>query len=161
MPIEAYGDETARETVISRSSGYFSPATLVATIAGAVLLIFGLIALVRGGISGSVNDPTVNVGGFEHTPLLGLIEIGMGLLLLAAGLAGSVAMTRLLGAVLVIGAVVALVEPNALGDELTLEGRYVWLVLALGAVTLLASLLLPSIGARRTTTARHRRAVHS
>ena len=162
IPIDEYGDDTARKTVISRrSSGYLNPGTLVAAAAGAVLLIFGLIAIIRSDIVGSLQDPVVDVAGFEHTPLLGLIEIGAGLLLLAAALAGSLALTRLVGAVLVVGAVVALVEPNALGDELTLENGYLWLVLALGAATLLVSLLLPSIGTRSTTTARQQRAIRS
>ena len=161
IPIDEHGDDTERETVISRRSGHVNPGTLVATAAGAVLLIFGLIALIRSDLVGSLQDPIVNVAGFDHTPLLGLIEIGVGLLLLLAALAGSLALTRLVGAVLVVGAVVALVEPNALGDELTLENGYLWLVLALGAATLLASLLFPSIGTRSTTTARHQRSIRA
>jgi len=52
----------------------FSPAAIAAGIGGILLLALGLIAIARGGLSGSITEPVVEVVGFSHTPLLGLID---------------------------------------------------------------------------------------
>ena len=64
----------------------FAPDSIIAGIAGLVILVTGLIAIVRGGFDGPMSIPVVHVLGFTHTTTLGLIEIAIGgaLLLSAA-----------------------------------------------------------------------------
>ena len=50
-----------------------------------------------------IDDPVVEVLGFTHTPLLGLVDIGMGLLLLAGGGRASRGLLTFLGLVAVVG----------------------------------------------------------
>jgi len=64
----------------------FSPAAMAAGIVAVLLLVLGLIAVARGGLSGPITEPAVDVAGFSPTPLLGLIEAGTGLALLVCAL---------------------------------------------------------------------------
>ena len=51
---------------------------LLILLAGVASLVFGIGAVVLAGLAGSVTEPVVQVFGFDHTPLLGLIEIATG-----------------------------------------------------------------------------------
>src|SRR6266568_6246448 len=67
----------------------WSPAQVVALIVGLFYGIIGAVALLRTGIHTDGQDallhPRVSVGGFHHTPLLAMIEVGFGLLCILAG----------------------------------------------------------------------------
>jgi hypothetical protein len=64
----------------------FSIGQLLILLAGAGLLALGIVAVVRGKLDGPLSEPIVEVLGFNHTSLLGLFEMGAGVLLLLAGL---------------------------------------------------------------------------
>src|SRR5690554_7424778 len=75
-----------RSTVAHRRSQavdrrVMSPARIVAGILGVILLVMGGVALARTGLS-SLTGETATVLGFEHTALMGLIDIVAGLLFL-------------------------------------------------------------------------------
>src|SRR5262249_31127000 len=91
----------------------FAPDSIIAGIAGLVILVVGLIAIVRGGFDGPMSDPVVQVLGFTHTTTLGLIEIGIGLALLLSGATRSRSGEIFFGAVLGIGAFVGAVQSES------------------------------------------------
>ncbi len=132
-PVSVASDEAVEVTV----ARVFTPARILGIAAGAVLIIFGLVALARGDLSGSVDEPVVKVAGWSHTPLLGLIEIGAGVLLVLSS--SVMSMEMMMGAVIAVGGIVALIEPKVLSDNLSIDSGLAWLVIILGAVPFAAA----------------------
>lgn len=114
-------------------------ASVVATLAGAALAVIGIVALIRADLNETWFTPEVEVLRADHTPLLGALEIGAGVLLLALGLSGSrllVAMAGIAGALV---STAAAVEPEELSRELGIEPWWAWVLAGAGvALTLLA-----------------------
>lgn len=126
-------------------------AAVLAVITGITLGIVGAVAVARAGLDGPLREPVVDVAGFTHTALLGLIEVGMALLLVAVGLSrdrGALLFTSILfGA----AAVVAAIEPSVGGGALAIETSWAVLLAILFAVIALAAAIVPVI---RTTSER-------
>ena len=124
-------------------------AAALAVIAGIVLGIVGAVAIARAGLDGPLREPVVDVAGFSHTALLGIIEVAMAVILVAVGLSrdrGALLFTSILfGA----AAVVAAIEPTVGGGALAIEKAWaVILAVVFGAIAVAAALLPP---VRRTT----------
>ena len=128
----------------------FAPDSIIAGIAGLVVLVTGLIAIVRGGFDGPMSTPIVQVVGFNHTTTLGLIEIGLGLALLVSAATRSRSGEVFFGAVLGIAGFVGAVQTESFKKTLALESSMAWLAVAIGAVVVLAALMLPRY-ARQST----------
>ncbi len=152
------GTDAAAQVLVSSRRQRFSMAGIVSSLAGAAILIIGLVAIARGDFDSTVNEPVFEVAGFNHTQLLSMIEVGLGALLLIAGMANSLSGMRVLGAIAVVGSIVALVEPNALGGELQIESGHAWLILLLGAATLIAAAALPTIDRQTRRVSTHQQA---
>jgi hypothetical protein len=131
----------------------FAPDSLIAALAGLLLLVVGLIAVVRGGFNGPMSDPVVSVIGFTHTTLLGLIEITIGLCLLLSGAARSRTGEVFFGAVLGIGAFVGAVQTTSFKKSLALESGLAWLAVFGAIVVVLAALVMPRFARNSTTIA--------
>jgi asparagine N-glycosylation enzyme membrane subunit Stt3 len=131
----------------------FAPDSLIAALAGLLLLVVGLIAVVRGGFNGPMSDPVVSVIGFTHTTLLGLIEITIGLCLLLSGAARSRTGEVFFGAVLGIGAFVGAVQTDSFKKSLALESGLAWLAVFGAIVVVLAALVMPRFARNSTTIA--------
>jgi len=132
------------ETIVTSRTIEFSPASAVAALAAVMLLLLGGITLARAGIDSSLDEPIVSVAGFTATAILGLIEIGFGLIFLIAALAR--ARTAILF-VAIIGAVTALVvvfQPTVGELSLGIERGFAVLATIVMAV-IVVSALLPSI----------------
>ena len=148
----------APEYVVPASAGQvrtayasrFAPDSIIAGIAGLVVLVTGLIAIVRGGFDGPMSTPVVQVLGFTHTTTLGLIEVGLGLLLLLSAATRSRGGEVFFGAVLGIAGFVGAVQTESFKKTLALESSMAWLAVAIGAVVVLAALMLPRY-ARQST----------
>jgi len=153
QPVVPIVPATTADRVQKSYSARFAPDSLITAAAGVVLLLFGLIAIVRGGFDGPMSDPVVQVLGFDHTTTLGLIEIGFGLALLISAVALSRGAAIFFGAVLAIGAFVGAVQTDSFRESLALESSFAWLLVVIGAVVVLASLTLPRIE-RRTSASR-------
>ena len=82
----------------------------VTSIAGLAITVIGLLAITRGGFDGSMDDPVVQVIGFNHTTLLGLIEATTGAALLISAASRSRGATLFVSAVIGIAAFVAAVQ---------------------------------------------------
>ena len=129
--------------VQTTSASRFAPDALIAAAVGLVLLVIGLIAVVRGGFAGPMSDPVVNVLGFTHTTILGLIEIGFGICLLAAGASQSRSGALFFGGALGVGGFVGAVQTKSFVHALALESSMAWIAVVAGAVVVLVALLLP------------------
>jgi len=132
----------------------FAPDSIIAGVAGLVILVVGLIAIVRGGFDGPMSDPVVQVLGFTHTTTLGLIEVGIGLALLLAGATRSRTGEIFFGAVLGIGAFVGAVQSESFAHSLALESGMAWLLVIIAAVVVLSAMLMPRY-VRQSTVIEH------
>ena len=141
-------DDDGREVVVERPArrrGFaVTPSQVVSAVVGVVLVAFGIFAVARAGLDGPLDDPRVDVLGLSHTALIGLIEIGVGavLILCAFGYA-----TRVLSGLIWLGLLAAglvlLAEPGDLVTELNTESQLGWLGVITGGVLVLAALLAP------------------
>jgi len=116
------------------------------------LLVFGLIAITRGGFTGPMNVPVVDVLAFTHTTTLGIIEIFFGVCLLAAGATGSRHATQFFAGALGVAAFVGAVQVSTFEKSLALQAGFAWLIVVASAIVVLASLLIPRYSTRATTT---------
>jgi hypothetical protein len=132
----------------------FAPDAIIASIAGLVILVVGLIAIVRGGFDGQMSLPIVDVVGFTHTTTLGLIEIAIGAALLISGATQSRSGEVFFGAVLGIGAFVGAVQTKSFTKSLALESSMAWLAVFVAVVVVLAALMMPRF-ARHSTLIEH------
>jgi hypothetical protein len=143
-------------TVVERSvstarTSRSSPAAIVAGIGGVVLLVLGGIAVARGGLSGPLTDPAVDVVGFTQTPLLGLIEAGAGFVLLLCALWGTRASVIFVGTLIAIGGIVVVATPGSFAGTLAAESSYGWFLIVVGGVVALVALFVPDRASRVVT----------
>lgn len=150
VPATAVSGGQVRSSYASR----FAPDAIIAAIAGLVILVVGLIAIVRGGFDGPMSGPVVDVVGFTHTTTLGLIEAVIGFALLMSGATRSRSGEVFFGAVLGIGGFVGAVQTTSFEKSLALESSMAWLSVFIAVVVVLAALLLPRY-ARHSTTIQH------
>ena len=127
--------------------------SVLATAAGVALIVMGALALVRTGVDSSWYTPVEQVAGITHTPLLGAIELGVGVLLVLAGLAGA----RMLAALIAVAggtlAAVVAFEPDVVDSELALERG--WAVTLAVAGLVLALILVVSRERRHARRVEH------
>lgn len=135
-----------RRTTVRRAIALDS---IVAGAAGVVILVVGLLAVVRAGVDGPMDQPVVEVAGFTHTATLGAIEVVLGLALLIAAASRSRAACAFWGVVLGIAGFVGGVQSESFTDSLAIESSMAWWLMATGIVVFAAAALLP----RRTHTA--------
>ncbi len=144
-PSEAYivEDHVATPAVAERrvvSHRRFDPAATLTVIAGVLLAVVGAVAMARAGLSGPLDEPVVQVAGVTHTAILGIVELGMGLVLVWAGLSrdrGAILFTTILFAA---AALVAAIEPSIGGGALAIERSWaVLLVIGFGVLALVAA----------------------
>jgi hypothetical protein len=121
----------------------WSPAAILATVAGAALAVVGAVTLIRTGINETWYRPVVEVLDANHTPLLGAIEVGAGALLLLFGLSGSRFLVAVAGIAGALVATAAAVEPEELTRELAIERWWAWALAAAGVVLTLAAIYEP------------------
>jgi hypothetical protein len=146
-------DDDGREVIVERPvrrRGFrTTPSQVVSAVVGAVLVAFGIFAVVRAGLDSPLDDPRVDVLGLSHTALIGLIEIGIGaVLILCAFGYGTRVLSGLLGVALLAAGLVLLAEPGDLLADLNTDSELGWLGVITGGVLVLAALLAPRTAAR-------------
>ncbi len=139
--------------VRTASASRFAPDAIVAAIAGLVIMVVGLIAIIRGGFDGEMSDPVIEVVGFTHTTVLGLIEIAIGAALLISGATRSRSGEVFFGSVLGIAGFVGAVQSESFVESLALESSMAWLAVLTAVVVVLCALLLPRYARSSTTIA--------
>ena len=127
-----------------------SPVSILSIIAGALFIIVGAVALLRGDLSGSLSDPVVKVAGLTHTPLLGLIEIGIGVILMLGGADRSRATVIFMGSVLVVLGIIVVIENDSLRERLAVTAAHGWWAIFIGAILLIGAAMLPTISRSHT-----------
>lgn len=132
------------ETVVTSRTTAFSPSSLAAGIVAVLLLLLGGITIARAGLDASPDVPIVSVAGFTATAILGLIEIGFGLIFLIAALARS--RTAILFVAIIAGvmALVVVFQPTVGEVSLGIERGFALLATIVMAV-IVVSALLPSV----------------
>jgi len=130
----------------------FAPDAVIAAVVGLVLLVVGLLAMVRGGFDGPMEDPVVEVLGFTHTTTLGIIEAVLGACLLIAGASAWRSGAIFFGSVLAIGGFIGAVQTESFVSSLALESGHAWIAALAGAVVVASALLLPRYYSRTTVT---------
>jgi hypothetical protein len=143
-----YRREPAEERVAEREILYrssWSPAQIVALIAGVFFIVMGGIALARGGFGDFTAH--VEVGGFHHTPVLGLVELLLGILLLAMGAIPGVDRTGLifLGALFFAFGLVLAFQGESFHGLLATHSNNGWLYVLIGGILLIVALVAPVI----------------
>ena len=73
--------EARVETRVATSRLVVSPGQVIAGVLGLVVAVIGIMAVSRGGIDGSLNVPMVRTVGLDQSAMLGVAELGLGLLL--------------------------------------------------------------------------------
>ena len=122
----------------------FSPA-IVSVVGGAIgvlLLVIGLVTLARTGVpTESFTEPVTSVGPFARSPLMGIIEILIGVLMISSAAGADASSVTALGLVSLVFGLVWLIEPGAFGDLLGIGRETAVLYLAIAAACLLTGLL--------------------
>jgi hypothetical protein len=137
----------------------WSPAQFVALIIGAGSSVLGAVALTETGFSTShLYEPFERVWTFGHTPLLGLTELGFGVVMLLAALrpaAGRALMSLLSAGALGAGIIIlADVWPRRLHDWFGVEHRNGWLYVIAGGIGLAFAIFMPTFVHRGRTVVR-------
>jgi hypothetical protein len=111
-------------------------------LAGVAALVFGFGAVILGGLAGSVTAPVVQVFTYNHTPLLGLIETGVGVVLIVCALipggrwiAGPVGVAAIVGGALVIA------QLDWIQVNLAAEKRFGWIPILVGSVAYVGAMV--------------------
>jgi hypothetical protein len=126
------GDPVIGDEVVETTTRRWDVGSVLATAAGVALTVIGVLALIRTGVDESWYQPVENIAGFQHTPLLGAIEVGVGALLILAGLAGSPVLAALVALVAGLAAAIVAFEPSLVDDELGMERGWATLLAVLG-----------------------------
>lgn len=133
----------------------WSPAQVVALVIGLFYGIIGGVTLLRAGINTTGNDallhPRVSVAGFHHTPLLGLIEVGFGLLCILAGAipgGGRTTMTFLGTVALGLG-IIIVIQPASFLHLFDIRSGNGVLYIITGLVLLVAGMVSPTVASQR------------
>jgi hypothetical protein len=137
--------------VRTTSQSRFAPDALVAGAVGLALLLFGLIAIIRCGVGGAISKPVIQLFGFNHTAVLGFIEVGIGLCLLASAASAWRGGEFFFGAVLGIGGFVGAVQVDSFQSSLALETSMGWIAVIAGIIVVAATSLLPRYGMHTTS----------
>jgi hypothetical protein len=142
----------AGEVRVSRLS--WSPAQWVAALIGLFLIVLGAVALLRVGLDSLTGDTAV-VWVFEHTALMGIIDLIMGVLfLMVAGSAlnGRSGLITLGLLSLAFGLIVA-IEPAAMTNYIGGGEQLGWLYAVLGGLSVITAFSSPTVQVRRATQA--------
>jgi hypothetical protein len=111
-------------------------------LSGVACLVFGVGAVILGGLAGSVTEPVVQVLGYDHTPLLGLIEVGAGVVLvICAFVPGGRWIAGPVGVAAIVGGALIVAELDWIQRNLAAEQRFGWVAIAIGAVAYLGAMV--------------------
>ena len=136
---------TADQKLIVTRRQNVSAASVLAALAGGVLVVAGAVGLIRGDLSGSWRDPIVQVAGWSHMPLLSAIELVAGAFLLFAGFTRAKSSIIGVGSLIVLAAIIGFIQPTALGGDFRLSRGYLLAVFLLGAIPALGALLIADV----------------
>lgn len=130
------------------SAAGWNPVRPLAVLAGAALIALGIVGLSRTELDESWYAPVVAVARIDHTALLAAIELGVGVVLVIAGLSGARQLIAVMGVAVAVAAAISAADPDLWVRELGIE-RWWSLTLAIGGAVLAVLALIPSRGTVR------------
>jgi hypothetical protein len=135
--------ERAHEVEVVRKRA-FSLGQMISLLVGAALVVLGVFALVATGLETPLDQPVESVMGYDHTPLLGILEVvAGGLLVLFSLRPGGRWLVAAVGLALVAGGILIAADLDWTANELAAETGYAWIPIVAGGVALLAAILTP------------------
>jgi hypothetical protein len=138
-------------TSFTTHEGWNTAVRVLAMVAAAVATIIGVIALFRIDWNNGLDSSPVDVAGMIMTPTVAIVTVAAGIIALAAAASPERSSKLVVGTVLAIGGVAILLIGDADRLDLQVERRHGWLALIVGAVLILAGMLM-----RNAWTARRR-----
>jgi hypothetical protein len=150
---DVYEDGNSRtETRVARSRIVVSPGQVIAGGLGLVLAIVGVITVARAGIDGTLNVPIVRAGGFDQSAMVGLAELGFGLLLVLGALSYAArGFVVFVGVLMVGGVLVGAGGPTILNDVGAVHGTG-WAIMVCGIIAIVAGSLGRLVKTRSSVT---------
>jgi hypothetical protein len=134
--------DTRTDTRVSSSRLVVSPGQVIAGVLGLVIAVIGIMAVARGGIDSSMNEPMVKTVGLDQSAMLGAAELGVGLLLILGAL--NYAARGLIigiGVVMVLGGVfLGAAGTDILHNVGTVHGTG-WVIMVAGIIAIVAGSL--------------------
>jgi hypothetical protein len=145
-------DMQTRDEEVVRA--WWSPAQIVSLVVGIGFVVLGAAALAKTGTS-HLYTPQDRVWHLSHSPLLGWIEVGFGVLLIVAGAVpgGLRILMALLGAASLAFGIIVVTDAatRQLHRWLGVEHANGWLFVGVGAVLLVAAIAAPTFYVQRRT----------
>ena len=132
---------TTRESEVVVDQWSFADA--VVAIVGAGLALVGALVLIRTGVDRTWYRPVETVLDARHTPLLGAIELGAGILLMLTAAARSRALPALTGLAIAVAGALAAIENAEVSRELAIEESWAWALAGVGLLVSVVSLVPP------------------
>lgn len=121
----------------------WSVADAIVAVIGAGFAVVGALVLMRTGIDSSWFRPVEEVADVPHTPLLGALELGGGVLLMLAAASRSRALPAICGLGIAVAGALAAIENDEVVRELAVEERWAWFLAGTGLLVMIVSLVPP------------------
>jgi hypothetical protein len=130
------------ETRVATSRLVVSPGQVIAGALGLVIAVIGIMAVARGGIDGSLNVPMVRTAGLDQSAMLGVAELGVGLLLVLGALSYAArSLIVAVGVVMVLGGVLLGAAGTAILRDVGTVHRTGWAIMIAGIIAIVAGSL--------------------
>lgn len=140
--VEGAGNTPVAESTVTTRRASGGPGQILGGLAGLVLTVVGVLAVVRSGIDGSMNSPRADVFGLQQSALVGAVEVVIGLVMIAG--AASAWNRSLLGfsggIVFVAGIIVAAASTKILKDLGTTKSTGAFMIV-IGVVAMVSAML--------------------
>lgn len=145
-------DQAAVSNSVRVSRFSWSPAQWIAAVIGLFLVVMGAVALLRVGLDSLTGD-TATVVTFEHTALMGILNLIVGLFFL--GIAGSAVRSRsgliTLGLLCIAFGLVMAIEPDAMAAAVGGDEGLGWFYAVIGAISVITAFASPTYATRRSS----------
>jgi hypothetical protein len=143
--------EVRTETRVASNRIVVSPGQVIAGVLGLVIAIIGAITVARAGVDDSLNVPMVQTAGFDQSAMVGLAELGLGLVLILGSLSYAArGLVVAVGVLMVIGGVIiGAAGPTILRDLGTVHDTG-WALMIGGIIAIVAGCLGRMVRTSRT-----------
>lgn len=142
-------DDVSVVKEVTVSDHTFDLSRLASLLAGAYFVLLGALVLLDTGLSEFPDLPLSSTFGFTQTPLLGAINVGIGLLLLLGASGWERDITTFVSSVMAIGGLIILFGVDRLPTALTTNTGYGAMLLVVGGALLLIATVIPAVRSQR------------
>ena len=143
------GEDGSVVRKVTVSDHTFDLSRLASLVAGAFFVLLGALVLLDTGLSEFPDQPLSSTFGFTQTPLLGVIDAAIGLLLLVGASGWERDVTTFVSSVMAIGGLIILFGVDRLPAALTTNTGYGAMQLVVGGVLLLIATVIPAVRSQR------------